>query len=170
MKAENKINEYLEVDNVIKIDVIKAFKAKTKVPTSKALDSKSETKKLIKLKLGKEIKEGSPIRFVSIDEISNIFKTGRLPMGSDFEGNPGIAAQIINKDTIIVAYGPNDRICGAIIFKPTDIESFGHGMPNEVAIKPSVDVSNIRFIIGGVNKILNIDDLKKIHNKIVKMD
>jgi hypothetical protein len=128
-----------------------------------AVKIKVATKDTLTEKYGSgEIEDGAPVRLTSIDELRGILKTGKLFVGEDFEGRPGISAQTMSKDTPIVAYGPNNKISAAIIFPKDAVEGKGEQL-NEVLMKAGTDVSRLRFVIDGHKELLTLDQLRDVY-------
>jgi hypothetical protein len=141
----------------------KALQRPLRISESSATQIKIATKETIteKYEAG-EIKEGTPIRFTSVDELRNVITKGELPVGSDFEGHPGISAQTMSKDTMLVAYGPNNKVSAAIIF-PEDAVAGKGVQANEVLMKAETPLEKLRFVIGGHKELLTFDQLKEVY-------
>ena len=151
------------IEEKINPKVQKSLQQPVTIPEAAAVQIKTATKDtLAEHHANGQIEEGTPIRLTSVDELRKILKTGKLQIGSDFEGRPGISAQGMNKDVPVVAYGPNNKISAAIIFPKEAIE--GKGMqPNEYLMRPETDINELRFVIDGHKELLTLEDLRGIY-------
>lgn len=94
-------------------------------------------------------------RGTSVDELKAISKTGKLQMGADAEGNPGISAANITKEGFPV-YGDGSGIISKT-GQHADSGRFG-----EVLINEKSDPKDFQYVVGG--KVVSFDDMKKSFN------
>lgn len=137
------------------------------ISAEESAKSKVAAKNTIKEGLASgEIEEGTPVRSTGVAELSTVVNNEALWVGKDFEGLPGISAQAVGKDTPMVAYGPSTQRSVMMIFEKGAVESKGE-QPHEVKIKPNTPVSSVRFVVGGINKIFNFDQIKEFTRKMM---
>lgn len=162
---------YANTEQIIPDHIVRAIENPREVPTSVGVAMKERNKAVLSrfLSTGK-IDMSSPIRFTSVDELNNIFATGRLRDPNikghvDFEGRGGISAQVVKRvnDPVIMAYGSNNRISAAIVFPSESIEGKGMG-PNEVKINSKTDISKLKYVVGGYDELLSHEELAKVIN------
>lgn len=114
--------------------------------------SKDATKQLLSDSLGgSSVPVGSAYRGGTKDELRAIFKSGKLQVGADAEGVPGIsAATIESKGTTIYGDG-NGYIVPPGAHKPS-------GRFGEVLADESLDPKQLKYVVEG--KILSHDEAK----------
>jgi hypothetical protein len=131
------------------IDVPKTYGAQA--PDTQAM--KDVTKRMILEKLSAgDIEEGSAFRGASKAELQEIVKTGRLPVGEDAEGNPGISASHITPEGFPV-YGDGH---GYIVPPGGHTESgrFGEALVDE-KLKPE----DLKYTVNG--KMYSYEGMKE---------
>lgn len=107
-----------------------------------------------KAMLLKDYTEGATsfaFRGTKVDELKAIAKTGKLQVGADAEGNPGISASNITKDGF-PAYGDGTGIISKA-GQHTDSGRFG-----EVLINEASHPKDFQYVVGG--KVLSFDEMK----------
>jgi hypothetical protein len=146
-------------------EIKEAFNKATPISIEKSVGTKIALKDNLKNKLYVgTIKPNTATRITTIDELRSIVENNELFVGEDFEGYPGISAQLISNISPIVAYGANDKISVAIIFPTKAIESEGV-QDNEVKIDPATKVTDLKFIIDGQEEILSFKDLQNLYTE-----
>jgi hypothetical protein len=123
--------------------------AKAKVTTKKAI--------LQRVKEG-SIKAGDVFRGTSLDELRAIAGAGKLIVGKDAEGLPGISATIIREDGFPIY---NEGV-GYMIPKGAKVKGKAafedSGRAGEVLLAESIDPKKIKYVIG--DRVVSFDDLK----------
>jgi hypothetical protein len=146
------------------------FEFETPVPDKEVVRRTQEKKDHLKFVLNTAMKHGDirlgeHVRTTTVSDLEAMMKTGALRIGKDLEGRAGISAhELVSHEMAqdLAVYGPYSDAPAdhpiAIIAPASAKEGIGV-QPNEVLLNPHTPPSELKFIIAGVPKVLELSEL-----------